>query len=162
MKKSILVSLILMSLIIVGVGLVVGLDPAPNDQDGDGVLDYDFLPDGTMIFPDQCLFTTPGATVDEFGCEIGGSTDADDDGVDNSVDLCPLTLPGETVDSEGCALSQICTVSDSYKNHGDYVSCVSHEAGAWVVEGLITSEEKDLIVSEAAQSCIGKPSCYLY
>ncbi len=43
-----------------------------------------------------------------------------------------------------------------YKNHGEYVSMVAHFAEDLLEAGIITEEEKDAIVSAAAQSDIGK------
>ena len=65
--------------------------------------------------------------------------------------------PGDAVDSAGCSIAQNCPAgSDDWKNHGQYVSCVENEAELFYGEGLITEEEKDTIVSEAAQSNVGK------
>ena len=82
--------------------------------------------------------------------------DADGDGIPNDEDECPDTAEGDIVDDGGCSIAQICDPDMGWKNHGAYVNCVAHTAEDFVAEGLITEEEKDEIVSEAAQSDVGK------
>jgi len=50
---------------------------------------------------DACPGTTPGAAVDERGCEIV-AVDSDGDGIDDSQDRCPNTAPGQNIDAVGC------------------------------------------------------------
>ena len=78
--------------------------------------------------------------------------DEDNDGIEDDADLCAGSEG--IVNSDGCSVVQIC--SGNWKNHGKYVSCVAHAANDFVRLGLITSAEKGAIVSEAAQSDIGK------
>ncbi len=88
------------------------------------------------------------------------SCDTDGDGVPDSADRCPGTAAGAPVDASGCSGAQLlaiaCPTTASYKNHGAYVSCVSKTADSLVSQGLVTSAQKDTIVSTAAQSDIGK------
>ena len=84
--------------------------------------------------------------------------DDDGDGVPNEADTCPATAAGEIVDLSGCSIQQSCPCENSWKNHGQMVSCNSSVAEIFVSEGLITDEEKDAIVREAAKSSCGKPS----
>jgi hypothetical protein len=79
--------------------------------------------------------------------------DTDNDGVLDSVDLCPNTALGEVVNLDGCSIEQLC--QGNWKNHGKYVSCVARTSKIFIELGLIT-EEHGAIVSEAAQSEIGK------
>lgn len=60
------------------------------DSDSDGVIDH----------WDNCPATTPGATVDEYGCEL--KIDTDGDGVLDGDDRCPKTVAGATVNIYGC------------------------------------------------------------
>ena len=54
------------------------------------------------------------------------------------------------------ALSPSCApCENAWKNHGAYVSCVTHAAKDFVAAGLITDAEKDAIVAEAAASTCG-------
>jgi hypothetical protein len=83
-------------------------------------------------------------------------TDSDGDGVPDGEDECPDTPEGVFVDPGGCAMIQYCSPGGDWKNHGQYLNCIAHAAEAWLQEEVITEEEKDAIVSEAAQSDVGK------
>ena len=62
----------------------------------------------------------------------------------------------------GCSIAQLCPcagprgTTQPWKNHGQYVSCVSKSAQGFFQQGLITSAEKGAIVSAAGQSSCGK------
>jgi hypothetical protein len=49
-----------------------------------------------------------------------------------------------------------CPVDIEWRNHGQFVSCVAKHAEARLAAGHITAEEKDALVSIAAQSDVGK------
>lgn len=83
-------------------------------------------------------------------------SDSDGDGIVDSDDQCPDTAEDAVVDDDGCSIAQICPADGNWKNHGAYVKCVAHTAESFVAEEFITEEEKDAIVSEAAQSDVGK------
>jgi hypothetical protein len=82
--------------------------------------------------------------------------DLDGDSIDDEIDACLNTAPGAIVDSTGCSIDQLCSPTSNYRNHGAYVSCVAHEAEEFALAGLITEEQKGIIVSNAAQTSIGK------
>lgn len=88
--------------------------------------------------------------------------DGDGDGVADDIDLCPATPDGAIVNRLGCsgaqAIELVCPAGDEYKNHGQYVSCVSNAAEAAIEDGLLTDEEAEEIVSAAAHSNVGKPA----
>jgi YVTN family beta-propeller protein len=110
---------------------VCGCGMADADSDGDGIED---CIDGCSADPDK---TDPGVC----GC---GVADADDDGngIPDCIDqLCPCGGP---------------VSGEDWKNHGEYVSCVTQAVEDPAVAGLITEEEKGDIVSDAAQSDCGK------
>jgi hypothetical protein len=91
---------------------------------------------------------------------LSGETDADGDGVPDSVDLCPGTAPGTIVDSHGCSIDQIVPCSGpvsggTWKNHGQYVSAVAHTAVSFLAQGLISLEQAEEIVEQAARSNCG-------
>ncbi|MCK4822770.1 hypothetical protein KA005_43805 [bacterium] len=102
--------------------------------------------DGYAYFDDIVIEPVSGDT----------DTDSDGDGVINEDDECPGTPEDDVVDSDGCSIAQICPSDHDWKNHGAYVKCVAHTAKFFVAEGLIVDEEKCAIVSEAAQSDVGK------
>jgi hypothetical protein len=92
---------------------------------------------------------------------LSGETDADGDGVADSLDQCPGTPAGAIVDAEGCSIDQIAPCSGpatggTWKNHGQYVSAIAQVAVAFVAEGLITSEQAEEIIAQAAKSNCGK------
>jgi len=89
-----------------------------------------------------------------------GETDADADGVPDSLDLCPGTPAGAVVDANGCSIDQIAPCSGpasggTWKNHGQYVSSVAQAAEAFLEQGLISADQADEIIGQAAQSTCG-------
>ena len=92
---------------------------------------------------------------------MSGETDADGDGIADSLDACPDTQPGSVVDANGCSIDQLAPCSGpfsggAWKNHGQYVSSVANAAETFVASGLITEAQAEEIVSQAAQSHCGK------
>ncbi|MFN7961330.1 MAG: thrombospondin type 3 repeat-containing protein [Thermoanaerobaculia bacterium] len=125
------------------------------DADGDGVPDSE----------DNCPMVANPDQADFDGDGLGDACDADidGDGVANGGDLCAFTPSGSTVDpTTGCSIAQLCPcagprgTTQSWKNHGQYVSCVSRSATSFASQGLITQAEKDAIVSAAGRSSCGK------
>ena len=91
---------------------------------------------------------------------LSGETDADGDGIGDSLDLCPGTVAGAIVDANGCSIDQIVPCSGpasggTWKNHGQYVSAVAQAVEAFLAQGLITDDQAEEIVSEAAHSDCG-------
>ena len=91
---------------------------------------------------------------------LAGETDADGDGVADSLDLCPGTLAGAIVDKNGCSIAQLAPCSGpasggTWKNHGQYVSTVAHAVEAFLAQDLISEDQAEEIVSQAAQSDCG-------
>ena len=88
--------------------------------------------------------------------------DQDQDGVRDDLDACPDTAPGDRVDLSGCSIAQYCPCagpmvgSAPWKNHGQYTSCVATRSAFFVAAGLISVEEHDTIVSNAARSACGR------
>lgn len=89
-----------------------------------------------------------------------GPTDIDADGVPDSVDSCANTPLCTVVNSQGCSIDQLAPCSGppsggAWRNHGQYVAAVAQAAEQLLSEGLISSDQKDAIVREAAQSPCG-------
>ena len=154
-------------------------DDATGDADEDGTcgdLDPcfgedatgDTDEDGTCDDIDACIGADETGDSDEDGtcddldlCE-GDDTagDSDEDGICDDLDVCEDTESGATTNDEGCSGPQVvetsCPTGSTYRNHGDYVSCVSASSKDAVKAGLLTSAERAAIVSEAARSDIGR------
>ena len=99
-----------------------------------------------------CSFTVTVVTLD-----------VDGDGVDDDVDLCPDTAPGAIVDAAGCSIDQLVPCSGprdggTWGNHGQYVVSVVRTARQFMKAGLITREQNNAIVGQAAQSNCGNAS----
>jgi hypothetical protein len=91
---------------------------------------------------------------------LSGESDADGDGVADSLDQCPDTASDSIVDSAGCSIDQLAPCSGPasggvWKNHGQYVSSVAKAAESFLAQGLITEAQVEAIVSVAAQSNCG-------
>ena len=85
--------------------------------------------------------------------------DSDADGIEDVSDNCLGTEPGDVVGLEGeiagCSVGQLVPCEGTWRNHGEFVSATARTTEQFVALGLITEAEKDVIVSEAAQSSCG-------
>jgi len=94
---------------------------------------------------------------------LSGETDADADGVADSLDLCPGTPADAIVDANGCSIDQIAPCNGpasggTWKNHGQYISAVAQATEAFLAQGLISADQADEIVAQAAGSNCGAAS----
>jgi hypothetical protein len=111
---------------------------------------------------DNCPLVANASQSDFDGDGSGDACDpdADADGVDDSQDPCPLTELGSVVDASGCSSQQrfdlACPPDAEYRNHGAYVACIGSEAGAQLELGLISEQEHDAAIAEAARSARGR------
>ena len=70
--------------------------------------------------------------------------DVDGDGVKNAADACGFTEVGVVVGTNGCSLDQLCPCegpmgsTESWRNHGKFVSCIGKSSESFVDLGLIT------------------------
>lgn len=151
-----------------GDGICGDVDNCPADAnssqlDNDGDLqgdacdvddDNDNIPDTS----DNCPLDANSNQDDLDGDGIGDvcDTDVDGDQVIDQVDQCLNTALGEVVNEVGCAINDLCPCDNGWRNHGAYVRCVAHASEDFLEAGLISEEEKDATVSEAAQSACGK------
>ena len=77
--------------------------------------------------------------------------DSDGDGVPDALDECPNTTGGP-VNVRGCSLAQLCPCEGPWTNHGQYVNCVTRNAGDFYRAGLITADERRNMVRGAGSS----------
>jgi hypothetical protein len=92
---------------------------------------------------------------------LSGETDADGDGVADSLDQCSGTPAGAIVNADGCSIDQLApcngpATGGAWKNHGQYVSTIARVAEAFLAQGLITVEQAEEIVAQAGQSHCGE------
>jgi hypothetical protein len=141
-------------------------NPNQSDNDEDMIgdeCDFDDDNDTVPDVGDNCpLVANPGQEdVDGDGLgDVCDDTDEDGDGVGDAGDTCPQTAIGAVVAANGCSIAQLCPCDhsldgDSWKNHGAYVSCVARVSEVFLQDSLISFEEKEGIVSEAAESSCG-------
>jgi hypothetical protein len=115
-----------------------------------------------QLAPDWLRIGTDIAHQGPFNASFSllGETDADGDGVGDSVDECPDTPAGSIVDRHGCSIDQLAPCSGpasggTWKNHGQYVSHVVHATELFFREGLIGEELAEEIIRQAAESDCG-------
>ena len=123
-------------------------------NDGQTDSDQDGIGDACDNCPDRSNRGQSDRDMDGIGdaCD----TDNDNDGISDSTDECLNTSSGDIVNKVGCSIDDLCVCKSQWKNHGDYMRCVTHTAKAFLSAGLISSKEKDSIISEAAKSDCGK------
>jgi hypothetical protein len=139
--------------------LVANADQRDTDSDGLGdACDPDDDNDGILDPRDNCPLKANPNQLDTDGDGIGDACDLDDDndGVPDGSDQCPGTQPRTVVDATGCSIEQLCPCDNAWSNHGKYVSCVSHAAEDFVAAGLMSTAQKDSVVSAAARSSCGR------
>jgi hypothetical protein len=134
----------------------VGAGDACNDafdvDDDDWENDYDNCPDVANRNQSDYDYDNIGDACD---------SDVDGDEVANAADACELTPLGELVGSIGCSIEQLCPCdaprqsTEPWKNHGQYVSCMTKAAQSFAADEVISDNEKSDLVNAAAQSSCG-------
>ncbi len=139
--------------------------PIPAPADLQSWIRSDLTPDLGGIFPNWLRIGTDITHQGPFNAafSLSGETDADCDEVGDSLDLCPNTPSGTIVNADGCSIEQLAPCAGpapgvSWKNHGEYVGAVAQAAESFLEAGLISADQKDAIVVQAAQSACGVKS----
>ena len=96
--------------------------------------------------------------TDGYAIEGGNCGEVDCDDSDAGVSPGAVDLPGNTTDENCDGSLGPCDPGAVWKNHGQFVSCTAQEGERLLEAGLITEEQKDAVVSQAAQSDVGKKS----
>jgi hypothetical protein len=123
-----------------------------------GIIDNSTLGGYFQIVNSSTTPTNSGTAV--FQDITIGATDLDGDGVPDSLDTCPNTPLCSVVDANGCSLDQLAPCEGpasggAWKNHGQYMSAVAQALEQFLAQGLISADQKDALVSAAAQSPCG-------
>ena len=131
-----------------------------NNADGDGAgdaCDTDDDNDSVVDAADNCQLQANTDQLDQDFDGAGDACDADDDNdnVLDAVDQCKATAVASVVARNGCSIADSCPCENSWRNHGAYVKCVAQTSNGFLSAGLITSTQKDAIVTAAAQSVCG-------
>jgi hypothetical protein len=129
-----------------------------TDGDGSGdECDLDDDNDSKADTADNCPLQPNNDQLDHDADGAGDVCDVDDDGdnVLDSADRCQATVIGSIVAGDGCSIVDTCPCENSWRNHGAYVKCIAQTSNSFLTAGLITSTQKDALVSAAAQSVCG-------
>ena len=130
------------------------------DTDGDSAgdaCDVDDDEDRVLDVSDNCPLNINTDQADFDGDGTGNVCDFDDDNdaVLDGADQCLTTAANSVVAGNGCSIVDTCPCENSWRNHGAYVKCVAQTSNSFLSAGLITSAQKDAIVTAGAQSVCG-------
>mgnify|MGYP001595788035 CR=1 FL=1 len=95
-----------------------------------------------------------GKCKDEAGDGFGPPQDCDE--TSSAINPNATELLGNFTDENCDGNLGACDPCGAWRNHGEYVRCVSHEVEALVAASVITQDEGDALVSSAARSDVGK------
>jgi len=122
-----------------------------------GIIDNSTLGGYFQIVNSPSIATNNGSAV--FQNISIGATDLDGDGVPDTLDTCQNTPLCSAVTASGCSVDQLAPCEgpggNGWKNHGQYIAAVAQAAEQLLAAGQMSSEQKDALMSAAAQSNCG-------
>ena len=135
--------------------LYIGAGRHGYDEHFNGLIDEVQIYDRELTaaeIQEMYLAGSAGICNDEDGDGFRPPLDCDD--TNPSINPDALELPGNFTDENCDGNLGNCHPCIDWRNHGDYVRCVAHAVND--LDGLLSDEEGDNLVSSAAQSDIGK------
>ena len=133
----------------------------PTDLDVTSVSTRDVVLDFLMGVTNDVESTTRRIQVRatlESGTWTAGScaaVDSDGDGLLDPEDACPNS-PELPVDATGCSVSDLVPCSGNYGSHGAYVAALAQASRSFVEQGLLTPQQRQALLKNAAQSSCGQ------
>jgi hypothetical protein len=114
-----------------------------------------------------CMLVAIGLAPSRPAWADGDYGDFDGDGIADASDVCPSTPYTDAVAPTGpypgCSVWEICTcggplgTNEHWRNHGDYMHCITHVSKDFVDQDLLTQSERADIISWAARmGCMGE------
>ena len=137
-----------------------------TDEDADGFpADADCDDNDSSVYPgapelcdgkDNDCDTVIPANEDDVDGDGFMACDGDCDDLDYYRNPGAYELPGNAIDENCDGSLGACDPTAEWKNHGQFVRCVAHEVDALIEAGILTEEEGDALITNAAQSDVGK------
>jgi len=136
------------------------VDNCPEDFNADQLdNDSDSFGDVCDVCPDTAD-NQIDSDSDGFGdacdtCQLDPYNDSDGDGICGNIDLCDSTASGSIINENGCSIEDICQCDADWQNHHDYLECIGWATKDFQNDGLISKDERKLILAVEKESNCG-------